>query len=109
MALVLTAAQMKAVDRAAIDKLGVPGLVLMENAGRGVVDLSLGADEARIRLEGGAEIAARLVVAADSRFSAARRHAGIGAAMLDFGSAPTDWSTTLPSLTNSKVGMDITL
>ncbi|GIX10057.1 5-demethoxyubiquinol-8 5-hydroxylase UbiM [Elioraea sp.] len=54
-------------------------------AGRGVVDLSLGADEARIRLEGGAEIAARLVVAADSRFSAARRHAGIGAAMLDFG------------------------
>lgn len=39
MALVLSAAQMKAVDRAAIDKIGIPGLVLMENAGRGVVDL----------------------------------------------------------------------
>jgi hydroxyethylthiazole kinase-like uncharacterized protein yjeF len=38
MALVLTAAQMKAVDRAAIERLGVPGLVLMENAGRGTVE-----------------------------------------------------------------------
>jgi NAD(P)H-hydrate epimerase len=36
MALVLTAAQMKAVDQAAISQLGVPGLVLMENAGREV-------------------------------------------------------------------------
>jgi NAD(P)H-hydrate epimerase len=38
MALVLTAAQMKAVDRAAIERLGLPGLVLMENAGRGTVE-----------------------------------------------------------------------
>jgi hydroxyethylthiazole kinase-like uncharacterized protein yjeF len=38
MALVLTAAQMKAVDRAAMDRLGLPGVVLMENAGRGVVE-----------------------------------------------------------------------
>jgi ADP-dependent NAD(P)H-hydrate dehydratase / NAD(P)H-hydrate epimerase len=38
MGLVLTAAQMKAVDRAATERLGVPALVLMENAGRGVVE-----------------------------------------------------------------------
>jgi len=41
-ALVLSAAQMKAVDRAAIDKLGLPGLVLMENAGRGVAEIIAG-------------------------------------------------------------------
>ena len=39
MALLLTAAQMRAVDGAIIDKLGLPSLVLMENAGRGVADL----------------------------------------------------------------------
>jgi NAD(P)H-hydrate epimerase len=39
LALVLSAAQMKAVDRAAIDKLGLPGVVLMENAGRGVAEI----------------------------------------------------------------------
>ena len=36
MALCLSAAQMRAVDKAAIETLGVPGAVLMENAGRGV-------------------------------------------------------------------------
>lgn len=35
---VLTAAEMRAADRRAIEELGVPGLVLMENAALGVVD-----------------------------------------------------------------------
>jgi len=39
MALLLTAAQMHAVDGAVIHSLGLPGLVLMENAGRGVVEI----------------------------------------------------------------------
>lgn len=39
MALVLTAVQMRAVDGAVIETLGLPGLVLMENAGRGVADV----------------------------------------------------------------------
>jgi NAD(P)H-hydrate epimerase len=39
MAFVFTSAQMKAVDRAAAQEIGVPGVVLMENAGRGVADL----------------------------------------------------------------------
>jgi hydroxyethylthiazole kinase-like uncharacterized protein yjeF len=38
-ALRLTAAQCRAVDRYAIEVLGVPGLVLMENAGRNAADL----------------------------------------------------------------------
>jgi hydroxyethylthiazole kinase-like uncharacterized protein yjeF len=41
MALVLSAAQMRAVDKAAIES-GVPGAVLMENAGRGAAALILG-------------------------------------------------------------------
>jgi NAD(P)H-hydrate epimerase len=39
MALLLSAAQMRALDRAVIEKLGLPGLVLMENAGRGVAEI----------------------------------------------------------------------
>ena len=34
-----TAQQMKELDRATIEDLGIPGLVLMENAGRGVVQV----------------------------------------------------------------------
>jgi ADP-dependent NAD(P)H-hydrate dehydratase / NAD(P)H-hydrate epimerase len=39
MALLLTAAQMRAIDSAVTEKLGLPGLVLMENAGRGVAEI----------------------------------------------------------------------
>lgn len=54
-------------------------------AGRPVSGLTLRPKEARVMLDGGEEVRARLVVAADSRFSESRRRAGIGAAMLDFG------------------------
>ncbi|MDZ4658025.1 MAG: NAD(P)H-hydrate epimerase [Bythopirellula sp.] len=37
----LTRAESRDVDRCAIEELGIPGIVLMENAGRGVVDVLL--------------------------------------------------------------------
>jgi NAD(P)H-hydrate repair Nnr-like enzyme with NAD(P)H-hydrate epimerase domain len=63
MALLPTAAQMRAMDSAVIDKLGLPGLVLMENAGRGVADIiererqapPMAGLEVRSRLRGRAE------------------------------------------------------
>ncbi len=61
MSYVLTAEQMRAVDRAASDAFGVPTLLLMENAGRGVADL--------IRAEAGGRVAglrARVVCGAGS-------------------------------------------
>src|SRR5216110_2744336 len=42
MSYVLTADQMRAVDRAASEAFGVPTLLLMENAGRGLADLVRG-------------------------------------------------------------------
>jgi len=39
MAILLTGAQMRAIDKAIVDKLGLPSLVLMENAGRGATDV----------------------------------------------------------------------
>src|SRR5262249_52971441 len=39
MGLIVTAEQMRALDRETIEQLGVPGVVLMESAGRGVVDV----------------------------------------------------------------------
>lgn len=53
--------------------------------GTRVQGLTLGADAAEVLLEGGERLRAALVIAADSRFSATRRLAGIGAEMLDFG------------------------
>jgi len=41
MQLLATSEQMRQFDRAAIDKYAIPGLLLMENAGRGFVDLIL--------------------------------------------------------------------
>src|SRR4029077_17902216 len=49
----LTAAEMRAADAAATDRLGVPSLILMENAGRGIADVIRG------EIEGGAGAAAR--------------------------------------------------
>lgn len=54
-------------------------------AGTRVSDLNLGTDSACVTLEGGETLSARLVIAADSRFSTSRRQAGIGAEMRDFG------------------------
>jgi NAD(P)H-hydrate epimerase len=39
----VTAAEMQALDRRAIGEYGIPGLLLMENAGRGIADLITGA------------------------------------------------------------------
>ena len=36
---ILTAAQMREIDRISIEKLGIPGMVLMENAGRNLLRL----------------------------------------------------------------------
>ena len=42
--LVLTREQSRSVDRIAIERFGIPGVVLMENAGRGAVDILLAVD-----------------------------------------------------------------
>jgi NAD(P)H-hydrate epimerase len=42
--LVLTREESRLVDRVAIERLGIPGILLMENAGRGVVDVLLRVD-----------------------------------------------------------------
>src|SRR5437868_14785170 len=39
MSLIVTAAEMRALDRETIDSIGVPGVVPMKSAGRGLVDL----------------------------------------------------------------------
>lgn len=39
---ILTAAQMQTIDKRAIEEYGIPGMILMENAGRGAVDFLKG-------------------------------------------------------------------
>ncbi|MCB4820228.1 5-demethoxyubiquinol-8 5-hydroxylase UbiM [Roseicella aerolata] len=62
-----------------------PGITLM--AGTAVTAVETGPEGARLGLAGGGSVAARLVVAADTRFSELRRRMGIPAAMRDFGKA----------------------
>ncbi len=54
----LSRAQVRAVDRLAIEELGIPGVVLMENAGRGAAEHVL----AELRSRRGAARGARVVV-----------------------------------------------
>ncbi len=54
-------------------------------AGDGVAQVDVSSDAARVTLSSGATHTARLLVAADSRFSPTRRAVGIGASMHDFG------------------------
>ncbi|HLW66307.1 MAG TPA: NAD(P)H-hydrate epimerase [Gemmataceae bacterium] len=43
----LTRAEVREIDRRAIEEFGVPGVVLMENAGRGAAELLMGLDAAK--------------------------------------------------------------
>jgi hydroxyethylthiazole kinase-like uncharacterized protein yjeF len=51
--LILTRSESRMVDAVATDTYGIPGMVLMENAGRGVVDLLLQADTSLVEEAGG--------------------------------------------------------
>jgi ubiquinone biosynthesis UbiH/UbiF/VisC/COQ6 family hydroxylase len=64
---------------------GQPDLTLL--AGTRVAAVETGAEGVRLCLDDGPELRARLVVAADARFSETRRQLGIGAGMRDFGKA----------------------
>ena len=72
------------IRRAAFDAVArQPELEVL--AGVEVATIRQGTGGAEVGLSGGGAIRARLVVAADSRFSATRRMMGIGAQMCDFG------------------------
>ena len=43
----LTRAQVREIDQRAIEEFGVPGIVLMENAGRGAAELLFGSGRRR--------------------------------------------------------------
>ena len=73
-----------AIRRAAYaEASGLAGVALL--AGRGVEAAQPGADGVQVTLAGGERLRASLLVAADSRFSALRRGAGIAADLHDFG------------------------
>jgi ubiquinone biosynthesis UbiH/UbiF/VisC/COQ6 family hydroxylase len=72
------------IRRAAYECVRETGNVTLR-AGTKVTDIHTDADGARLTLEGGEQVSARLVVAADSRFSQTRRAMGIPASMHDFG------------------------
>jgi ubiquinone biosynthesis UbiH/UbiF/VisC/COQ6 family hydroxylase len=69
----------------AVEHLCAENAEIRVMASERVIDVDTDASGARVRLESGATIAAQLVVAADSRFSATRRMMGIAADMHDFG------------------------
>jgi ubiquinone biosynthesis UbiH/UbiF/VisC/COQ6 family hydroxylase len=72
------------IRRAALEAvLERPGVVLADSVG--VSGAQAGAASGELVLDDGGRVRARLIVAADSRFSAMRRAMGIGARMTDFG------------------------
>src|SRR4051794_9511179 len=89
MSLVLTAEQMRAADRAATERFGLPTLLLMENAGRGIAELVRRAAAAAgiARARRGGPLRVRVVCGAGSNggdgFVAARHLALDGAAHVD--------------------------
>jgi len=72
------------IRKAAYDAVAEQGNVTLL-AGVGVKEARTDADGAYITLDNGEELTARLLVAADSRFSQTRRQIGISADMHDFG------------------------
>jgi ubiquinone biosynthesis UbiH/UbiF/VisC/COQ6 family hydroxylase len=63
--------------------LNIKGVDLLD--GETVEDVAPGEDRSSVRLADGSVLTAPLVIAADTRFSPARRQAGISASMHDFG------------------------
>ncbi len=64
---------------------GLEGASLQLLSGKGVTSIDAPGSTSTVTLEDGSTLTAKLVIAADSRFSASRRHMGIPAHMHDFG------------------------
>lgn len=71
------------IRRALFEAVAETGVELLD--GVSVGEIATGDEAARLSLADGRAVTARLVVAADTRFSEIRRRQGIGARMLDFG------------------------